>query len=291
MQNTPFSLENKVALVTGFAEPSGFAWDIARHLNAAGARVIASAHPRLSSIAKRNLTRQASSEVRKHPWGCGALQVEEVIACDVEFDVLGDIPHELREHRAYRDKDVSIQGLVESIQRRFDGIDIVVHSIGYSPEGQKSQHELSRSGYLQALSVSAFSLTALYQQLSPLLSQGASFIALSYLASQRSMHYYSGGMASAKAALESDARQLAFALGRKGQRINIISPGPYPSRAASSLGDIQAVVDHVASKSLIPKPVSGDDVGQCALFLAAPASKHITGQCIYIDGGYNLVSA
>src|SRR5206468_11671926 len=133
-------------------------------------------------------------------------------------------------------------------------------------------------GYLAAVSVSAYSNVALVQRLGPILRSGGSFLSLSYLAGERVVPGYGGGMSSAKAALESDTRTLAWEAGRRwGHRVNCISAGPLASRAASAIGKIKKMVDYYAANSPLPESVTAREIGTVAAFLASPLGTGITG--------------
>src|SRR5262249_62237059 len=124
-------------------------------------------------------------------------------------------------------------------------LDIVVHSLANGPEVKKPLLDTSRSGYLTAVSVSAYSLTSMVRNLAPLMRSGGSFLSLTYMAAERVIPGYGGGMASAKAALEADTRTLAYEAGRRfGVRVNTISAGPWASRAASAIGFIDMLIKY-----------------------------------------------
>jgi enoyl-[acyl-carrier protein] reductase I len=150
--------------------------------------------------------------------------------------------------------------------------------------------ETSRKGYLAALGTSSYSFASMVQRLGPHVRPGASFVALSYLAGERVVPGYGGGMASAKAALESDARVLAFEAGRKwGLRVNIISAGPWPSRAASAIGSIQRMIDYCRVNSPLPEAIAAAEVGAVAAFLSSPLASGITASTVYVDKGYHAM--
>jgi enoyl-[acyl-carrier protein] reductase I len=150
--------------------------------------------------------------------------------------------------------------------------------------------ETSRAGYLTALSVSAYSFTSMLQRLGPLARPGGSFLSLTYMASERVVPGYGGGMSSAKAALESDTRLLAFEAGRKwGHRVNAISAGPWASRAASAIGFIERMIDYCRANSPLAEGITADEVGAAAAFLASPLSRGITGSTLYVDKGYHAM--
>jgi enoyl-[acyl-carrier protein] reductase I len=169
-----------------------------------------------------------------------------------------------------------------------DSLDIVVHSLANGPEVKKPLLETSRPGYLTALSVSAYSLVSMVARLGPLMRKGGSFLSLTYMASERVIPGYGGGMSSAKAALESDTRTLAFEAGRKyGIRVNTISAGPLASRAASAIGIIEKMVAYCAENSPLTDPLQADEVGKAAAFLSSPLASGITGTIVYVDKGYH----
>jgi len=121
-----------------------------------------------------------------------------------------------------------------------------------------------------------------------LMRPGGSALSLTYLASERVIPGYGGGMSSAKAALESDTRTLAFEAGRKyGMRVNTISAGPYASRAASAIGIIERMVDYCSANSPLTDPLTAEEVGVTAAFLSSPLASGITGTTIYVDKGYH----
>ena len=150
--------------------------------------------------------------------------------------------------------------------------------------------ETSRAGYLAALSVSAYSLVSMVSRLGPLMRPSGSVLSLTYLASERVIPGYGGGMSSAKAALESDTRTLAFEAGRKyGMHVNTISAGPYASRAASAIGIIERMVDYCSVNSPLTDPLTAGEVGVTAAFLSSPLASGITGTTIYVDKGYHAM--
>jgi enoyl-[acyl-carrier protein] reductase I len=150
--------------------------------------------------------------------------------------------------------------------------------------------DTSRNGYLTAVSISAYSMVSMVSRLSPLMRPGGSFLSLTYMASERVIPGYGGGMSSAKAALESDTRTLAYEAGRKyGVRVNTISAGPWASRAASAIGIIGKMVDYCKANSPIGEAVTAEDVGNTACFLASPLGAGITGTTVYVDKGYHTM--
>merc|ERR1711865_1145922 len=131
----------------------------------------------------------------------------------------------------------SISEVAKAVENDYGKIDILVHSLANGPEVTKPLLETSRKGYLAASSASAYSAVALLQKFAPVMNEGAAFLSLTYIASEKVIPGYGGGMSSAKAQLESDTRTLAFEAGRKyGFRVNTISAGALKSRAASAIG-------------------------------------------------------
>jgi enoyl-[acyl-carrier protein] reductase I len=284
-------LEGKNALVTGVADDKGLAWPIAKTLQAAGATVWLATHPRTLTLVNLLLRPGASQAARALPYGVpGLFEPAGVIPCDVEYDTAADIPDEMKKGRIYADQDVSIAGLFEAYGKSSGGapLDVLVHSIGFSAEPLKRHAEVSRRAYLQALSVSSFSMIGLVRAALPSM-QGreASVVGLSYVAAELVVADYGGAMATAKAALESDARNMAFFAGRHGHRVNIVSAGPFGSRAAKSIGDIDAMTRRAAAYSLIERPIVAQEVADAVAFLASPRSRAITAETVHVDCGFH----
>ena len=221
------------------------------------------------------------------------LEFEKVYPLVAAYDTLADAPEDIRTNKRYKETgDFSIEGMTRRIEADFgrDSLDIVIHSLAYGPEVKKPLLETSRSGYLTAVSVSAYSMISLVSRLAPLMRKGGSFLSLTYLASERAVPGYGGGMSSAKAALESDTRTLAFEAGRKyGVRVNTISAGPLASRAASAIGFIEEMVEFYKVNSPLPQKLDAMEVGNVAAFLSSPLASGITGTTIYVDKGYHTM--
>src|SRR5437868_14930976 len=138
--------------------------------------------------------------------------------------------------------------------------------------------------------VSAYSLVSLVARLAPILRPGGSFLSLTYMASERVIPGYGGGMSSAKAALESDTRVLAFEAGRSwGARVNTISAGPFASRAASAIGIIGKMIEYVSLNAPLTEKLTAEEVGKVAAFLSSPLASGITGSTVYVDKGYHAM--
>jgi enoyl-[acyl-carrier protein] reductase I len=283
-------LTGKRALVAGVADDAGFGFAIAKALAEAGASVSVGTWPPALNIFMNLLERGKMDDSRKLSGG-QLLQFEKIYPLDASFDTLADAPEDIRSNKRYKDTgDFSIDGIVKRMESDFgqNSIDIVIHSLANGPEVKKPLLETSRSGYLTALSVSAYSLVSMVARLSPLMREGGSFLSLTYMASERVIPGYGGGMSSAKAALESDTRVLAFEAGRKyGVRVNAISAGPLASRAASAIGIIEKMVEYCAGNSPLTEPLRAEEVGNAAAFLSSSLASGITGTVMYVDKGYH----
>ncbi len=285
-------LKGKKALVTGVADNVGFGWHIAKSLQAAGAEVIISCHPRVQTILERFLSKDKYSESRQLPYNSKEeLKAIAILPCDVTYDTHEDIPEAQRSQKGYAGVDASIQGLMDATQKAVGELDILIHSVAFSPEVDRSHLEVSRQAYLTAMSTSSYSLIALSRAAAPLMkNRNGHIVGLSYLAAQRAVPFYGGGMAAAKAALECDARMLAWHLGEAGHTVNIVSPGPYASRAAKSIGDIGEMIDQTAARSPLRRSIDAQDVANSVLFLCSPLASAITGEVLYVDAGYHAMA-
>ena len=286
-------LKGKRALVLGVADDGGFGFHIAKALVEAGASVCVGTWPPAMTIFQTMLKKGRFDEARTLTDG-GLMEFERVYPVDADFDTFDDIPEEVRNSKRYRDHgDVSLGGLASRLKDDFgeaENIDIVVHSLANGPEVKKPLLETSRKGYLAAVGVSAYSMAASVQALGPLMRQGGSFLGLTYMASERVIPGYGGGMSSAKAALESDTRTLAYEAGHKwGHRVNVISAGPYASRAASAIGFIEKMIEHCRRNSALPQAITATEVGHTAAFLCSPLGSGITGSTVYVDKGYHAM--
>ncbi len=289
----PIDFAGKVALVTGVGDNESFAWSIAKSLQAAGAKIVLGCHPRMVNIVRSLLDsdRPDDVEARLLPYGAGQLKVEDVYACDVSYDSMADVPEEVKNDRRFnRHGDFTIQGMVEQMKPKYPAIDFVIHSVAFSPEIKNKAIDTSRKAYLLALSISSYSLTALARAIAPLMeNRQGSLVGLSYLGGERVIPHYGGGMSTAKAALQIDAKQLASNLGGKGIRVNIISAGPYASRAAKAIADIEEMKGYAAQRSPIPRSITAEEVANATVFLCSPLASAVTGQVLYVDNGYNVM--
>ena len=288
-------LRGKRALVAGVADDGGFGFAIAKALAEAGASICLGTWPPALGIFQTMLARGKFDASLTLSDG-SKLAFEKVYPLDADYDRLDDVPADVRESRRYREcGDFTIQGVAAQLKADFGSggepaVDIVVHSLANGPEVKKPLLETSRKGYLAAVSASAYSLTSMVAAFSPIMRRGGAFVSLTYMASERVVPGYGGGMASAKAALESDTRTLAFEAGRAyGHRVNTISAGAYASRAASAIGFIDQMIDYTSRNSPLTEPITAADVGHTAAFLCSPLGAGITGTTVYVDKGYSVM--
>ena len=286
----PIDLRGKRAFVAGVADDGGFGFAIAKALAEAGATVCVGTWPPALNIFMNLLERGKMDESRRMTDG-SLLQFERIYPLDASFDSLADAPDELRASKRYKETgDFSIDGAVARMTADFgpQPLDILVHSLANGPEVKKPLLEVSRGGYLAAVGTSAYSMVALVQRFGPVMRPKGNAMSLTYMASERAIPGYGGGMSSAKAALESDTRLLAFEAGRKwGLRVNTISAGPYASRAASAIGIIERMVEYCARNTPLAEPLEASEVGTAAAFLCSSLASGITGTTLYVDKGYH----
>jgi enoyl-[acyl-carrier protein] reductase I len=285
-------LKGKRALVAGVADDAGYGFAIAKALAMAGATVCTGTWPPALNIFLNLLERGKIDDARRMPDG-SLLQFEKIYPLDAAYDTLAEAPEDIRANKRYKDVgDFSVDGLRQRLVADFGtpALDIVVHSLANGPEVKKPLLETSRPGYLAAVSVSAFSLVSMVARLGPLMRPGGAFISLTYMAGEKVIPGYGGGMSSAKAALESDTRTLAYEAGRKhGIRVNTISAGPLASRAASAIGGIDKMVKYYSRNAPLPQELTAEEVAHAAAFLLSPLASGITGSTIYVDKGYHAM--
>lgn len=283
-------LTGRRALVAGVADDGGFGFAIAKSLAEAGATVCVATWPPALNIFL-NLLERGKMDASRLLSNGDLLHFERIYPLDAAYDTLLDAPEDIRASKRYKDNgDFSIEGLAQRLTSDFgpQGLDILVHSLANGPEVKKPLLETSRAGYLSAVGVSAYSLVGMLARLGPLMRPNASVLSLTYMASEKVIAGYGGGMSSAKAALESDTRTLAFEAGRKwGTRVNTISAGPYASRAASAIGIIEKMVEYCEVNAPLPVALTAMEVGNAAAFLASPLASGITGSTVYVDKGFH----
>jgi enoyl-[acyl-carrier protein] reductase I len=283
-------LSGKRALVAGVADDAGYGFAIAKELAEAGASVVVGTWPPALNIFRNLLERGKMDESLALSSGA-RMAFERIDPMDAAYSKLDSAPDGIRTNKRYAEVgDFSIDGLAKQLVADHGErpLDIVVHSLANGPEVKKALIDTSRDGYLTALSVSAYSLVAMVSRLGPLMRAGGSVLSLTYMAGERVIPGYGGGMSSAKAALESDTRVLAFEAGRRyGIRVNTVSAGPLASRAASAIGIIEKMVGYVSKNAPLTDPLTAPEVGAVAAFLASPLASGVTGTVVYVDKGYH----
>ncbi|MCP3915991.1 MAG: enoyl-ACP reductase [bacterium] len=251
-------LEGKTGVVFGVANKRSLAWGCARSLANAGMRLAFTyAGERLESSVKK-LAEEVPGSI--------------VLPCDVT-------------------KPEEIDTVFESIKDEFGFLDTVVHAIAFArrEELQGDFYHTSKDGYMLALEVSAYSLTAITRRAMPLMEgREGSFVTLSYIGADRVIPNYNV-MGIAKSALEASVRYLAADLGPRGIRVNAISAGPIRTLSASGVKDFNDMIDHIAAHTPMRRNVTAEEVGDTCLFLAGPHSRGITGSTIFVDAGFHIM--
>lgn len=284
------NLKGKKAFIAGIGDDKGFGWAIAKTLAEAGAEIIIGTWTpllRMFTTALENGKFDASRQLSNGK----LLEFAKIYPLDAAYDTPADVPADIAENKRYKEVEgYTISEVAEAVQRDFGNIDIFVHSLANGPEVQKPLLETSRAGYLSAISSSSYSFVSLLKYFGPLLNEGGATLSLTYIASEKVIPGYGGGMSSAKAALESDTQVLAFEAGRKwGIRVNVISAGPWRSRAAKAIGFIDKMIDYAEMNAPLTKPLHAEEVGNTAAFLLSPLASAITGTLVYVDNGLHTM--
>tara|TARA_Y100001970_G_scaffold221653_1_gene272459 strand:- start:151 stop:942 length:792 start_codon:yes stop_codon:yes gene_type:complete len=189
-------------------------------------------------------------------------------------------------------KDSQIKGLVEKAVEKWGKIDGIVHSVGFAPADQISGHieeSISREGFQITHDISSYSFSGLIKEAYPHMSENSSIITLTYIGSQQATPNYNV-MGMAKASLEASVRYFAASLGEKGIRVNSISAGPIKTLAASGIKGFKSMLNKHGINTPLKRNITATEVGNTATFLLSDMSSGITGQTIYVDGGYNIQS-
>jgi len=296
MGATGLDLTGKVAFIAGVADSNGYGWAIAKALADAGATVTVGTWPPVLSIFTKSLAsgRFASDMILSDG---STMKIDKVYPLDATFDTPEDVPEDILNNKRYAGLEgYTMSEVAEKVAADYGKIDILVHSLANGPEVTKPLLETSRKGYLMASSASAYSFVSLVQKFGPIMNHGGSALSLTYMASERVIPGYGGGMSSAKAQLESDTRTLAWEAGRSyGVRVNTISAGPLKSRAATAIGDkgkkafIEYAIDYAKANAPLERDLNSDDVGSSALFLSSPMAVACTGVTLYVDNGLHAM--
>jgi len=283
-------LRGKRAFIAGIADDNGYGWAIAKSLAAAGAEILVGTWVPAMNIFETSLKRGKFDESRVLPNG-SMMEISKIYPLDAIYDTLEDVPEDVKTNKRYAGaSNWTVQEVAESVKQDFGSIDILVHSLANGPEVGKPLLETSRKGYLAAVSASSYSFVSLLKHFIPIMNPGGSTISLTYIASERIIPGYGGGMSSAKAALESDTRVLAFEAGRRYNiRVNTISAGPLRSRAARAIGFIDTIIEYSMANAPLQKDLLADEIGNAAAFLASPLASAITGTVAYVDNGLHAM--
>ncbi|MBI4912068.1 MAG: enoyl-ACP reductase [Acidobacteria bacterium] len=179
----------------------------------------------------------------------------------------------------------------EELRKHWDRLDFLVHAVAFAPRHALNGRyvDTSRHDFRVAQDISAYSLAALSRYALPMMTAGGSILTLSYLGGERVVPHYNV-MGVAKASLESSVRYLAYDLGGMGVRVNAVSAGPIKTLASSGISGLGSMLRHHRSRAPLQKDTETEEVADAAVFLISPMGRGITGQVIYVDGGYNIMA-
>jgi enoyl-[acyl-carrier protein] reductase I len=253
----PALMQGKRGLIMGVANDHSIAWGIARTLSAHGATLA--------------LTYQGDALGRRVRPLADSVNCGLVLPCDV-------------------DNVASMDAVFATLAEKWGSLDFLVHAIAFSDKNElKGRYaDTTRENFVRTMMVSCFSFTELAKRAAALMPAGGAMVTLTYNGGQRAMPNYNV-MGVAKAALESAVRYIAAELGPKGIRVHAISPGPLSTRAASGIPEFDELLDKAKAKAPVRSLVSIEDVGVATAFLAHDAARLITGETLYIDGGYHIM--
>ncbi|MDB2577479.1 enoyl-ACP reductase FabI [Tateyamaria sp.] len=250
-------MAGKRGLIMGLANDKSIAWGIAKTLRDAGAELAFSYQG--DALRKRvgPLAAQLGSDI--------------VLPCDV-----GD--------------EASLDALFSSLKEFWDGLDFVVHAIGFSDKSELRGRyvDTSRNNFNLTMDISVYSFTAVMQRAEKMMNSGGSALTLTYYGAEQVMPHYNV-MGVAKAALEASVKYLAEDLGKDGIRVNAISAGPIKTLAASGIGDFRYIMKWNEYNSPLRRNVTIDDVGKSALYLLSDLGSGTTGENLHVDAGYHVV--
>ncbi len=283
-------LKGKRAFIAGIGDDQGFGWAIAKTLFEAGAEIIVGTWTPIYKIFTTSLERGKFDASRKIN-NATLLTFKKVYPLDASFDTPECVPEDIRENKRYKEfSNYTISECAALVAKEQGPIDILIHSLANGPEVKFPLLETSRNGYLAAQSASSYSFLSLLKYFAPNMPQGSSALALSYLASNKAIPGYGGGMSSAKAALESDTKTLAFEAGRKYDiRVNCLSCGPLGSRAAKAIGFIEDMINYSKANAPLQKDLMPEEVAAAAAFISSNLASAITGEVLYVDNGLNIM--
>lgn len=250
-------LEGKKGLVVGIANDQSIAWGCARAFRAFGAEL---AVTYLNDKARRFVEPLAQ-------------ELEAPIFLPLDVAVPGQM-----------------EAVFEAVGEQWGKLDFLVHSIAFAPRDTLAGRvtDAPLDGFLRTMEISCWSFMRMAHLAEPLMKDGGTLFTMTYYGSERVVENYNI-MGVAKAALESAVRYMAAELGPKGIRVHAISPGPLATRAASGIPEFDELLAKAKAKAPARELVSIDDVGVATAFLAHDAARLMTGQVLYIDGGYNII--
>lgn len=184
-----------------------------------------------------------------------------------------------------------LEAVFEEVRRRWGKLDSLVHSIAFAPKEdlQGGLLDCSGPGFARAMDVSCHSFVRMAKLAAPLMTDGGTMFAMSYLGANKVVANYNV-MGPVKAALEAACRYLAYELGPRNIRVHAISPGPLATRASSGLKDFELLLNDAVERSPLHELVDIDDVGFSCAYLATDFARRITGGTVYIDGGANIIA-
>ncbi|RUM93343.1 MAG: enoyl-[acyl-carrier-protein] reductase FabI [Thiomicrospira sp.] len=254
-------LAGKKALIVGVANNKSIAYGIAKQMHEQGAE-----------IALTYQTEKLKSRVEKIAEELGS---NIVLPLDVTSDE-------------------QIEHVFSELNKQWDGLDILVHSVAFAPREELEGRMIdasTRSGFSVAHDISAYSLTALTKAGYDMLNKNnGSVLTVSYLGAERAVPNYNV-MGIAKASLEATVRYLAADLGQDGIRVNAVSAGPIRTLAASGIKDFRTMLDKAAAATPLRRNVTIEEVGNTAAFLCSDLASGVTGEITYVDGGYNTTAS
>jgi enoyl-[acyl-carrier protein] reductase I len=284
-------LKGKIAFIAGVGDDAGFGWAIAKELADEGATILFGTWTPVMKIFQMSLDAGKFNESRKLS-NNSLMEIKKVYSLDAMYDTPENVPEEIKTNKRYLGySGYTVSEVANQVQNDFGKIDILVHSLANGPEVKKPLLETSRDGYLAALSASSYSFISLVKYFAPIMNPKGAILNLSYMASTRVVPGYGGGMSSAKAALESDTKTLAFEVGRKyGLRINCISAGPLASRAAKAIGFIEKMIDYSKANAPLVKDLYAEEVGKAAKFLLSDDASAVTGTLLFVDNGLHAMA-
>ncbi len=250
--------DGKQGLIFGVANKNSIAWGIAQALHDEGATL---GFSYAGEVLKKRVEPLAE--------GIGADFVEE---CDVTSDD-------------------EIDAVFEKAESRFGTLDFLVHAVAFAPKEELGGRfsDTTRNGFRLALDISCYSLVALAKRARTLMPNGGSILTMTYYGANKVTPNYNV-MGVAKAALEASVRYLAWDLGQDNIRVNAVSAGPIKTLAASGISGFRKSLSHVGSVAPLGN-VTQENVGDAARYLLGPWSTGVTGEVLYVDGGYNIMGA